>query len=63
LTSVTLFAARDYHDLAVKSDGSVWAWGSGGNGELGNGLFADSAVPVRVLFPPGFSVFLPLIQR
>jgi len=41
----------------------VWAWGSGGNGELGNGVFADSPVPVQVLFPQMFSVFLPLIQR
>ena len=42
---------------------TVWAWGSGGNGELGNGVFADSPVPVQVLFPPRFPVFLPLIQR
>ena len=33
---------------ALRGDGSVWAWGGGGLGQLGNGGGADSAVPVRV---------------
>ena len=32
-------------------DGSVWCWGSGGYGEVGNGSFSDSAVPQQVVFP------------
>jgi alpha-tubulin suppressor-like RCC1 family protein len=34
---------------AVRSDGTVWAWGSGKFGALGNGRSASHALPVRVL--------------
>jgi Regulator of chromosome condensation (RCC1) repeat/Immunoglobulin I-set domain len=37
------------HCLAVDKVGQVWAWGRNANGQLGNGTFTDSAVPVRVL--------------
>jgi alpha-tubulin suppressor-like RCC1 family protein len=33
---VEVAAGRDF-SLAIKSTGVVWAWGGGGNGELGNG--------------------------
>ena len=29
------------HTLALKSDGSVWAWGLNVDGELGNGTFVN----------------------
>jgi alpha-tubulin suppressor-like RCC1 family protein len=66
LDHVKLYAARDYHNLAVRDDETVWAWGSGENGELGDNLTASSGVPVRVLFdqallPP--RLWLPLAQR
>lgn len=35
--------------LALKNDGSVWAWGFNKYGELGNGTFEDSNLPVKVL--------------
>ena len=35
--------------VALKKDGTVWAWGRNSNGELGNGSLEDSEVPVRVL--------------
>lgn len=36
------------HTIALKDDGSVWSWGSNSYGELGNGTFEDSTVPVKV---------------
>src|SRR5439155_19317829 len=36
------------HSLAVKTDGTVWAWGWNGYGQLGNGTITDSNVPVQV---------------
>lgn len=49
LSGVTAIAAGSSHSLALKSDGTVWAWGNNGNGELGvgAGVGAQSA-PVRV---------------
>jgi alpha-tubulin suppressor-like RCC1 family protein len=51
LTNIIRIAARDYHNIALKSDGTVWAWGWNINGQLGNGTTIDSNVPVQVLFP------------
>jgi RHS repeat-associated protein len=34
--------------LALKSDGSLWAWGYNGDGELGNGATTNSSAPVAV---------------
>jgi alpha-tubulin suppressor-like RCC1 family protein len=63
LTNVILYSARDYHNLAVKADGSLWAWGSGDQGELGNCAFQHSALPVQVMLPPLAqpSIISPLI--
>jgi alpha-tubulin suppressor-like RCC1 family protein len=35
--------------LALKSDGTVWAWGHNVNGQLGNGNYTSSNVPVQVV--------------
>jgi alpha-tubulin suppressor-like RCC1 family protein len=45
--TVTAVAAGLYHSLAV-ANGQVYAWGSNGEGELGNGTTTDSDVPVAV---------------
>lgn len=41
-------AAGYYHGAALKSDGTVWAWGYNGFGQLGNGSLDDSGTPVQV---------------
>ncbi len=52
LTSVAAVAAGGdtgaSHSLAVKSDGTVWAWGSNYNGQIGDGTMADQHIPVQV---------------
>ncbi len=42
-------AAGGYHSLALLEDGTVWAWGANGNGQLGDGTTTASSLPVQVL--------------
>ncbi len=52
LEEVVSVAAGKFHNLAIREDGTVWAWGMNNFGQLGNGewgLDANSAVPVQVL--------------
>jgi len=42
-------AAGALHSCALLGSGGAWCWGYGGNGQLGNGSTASSAVPVAVL--------------
>ena len=46
--SVSSVAAGNGDTLALKSDGTVWAWGANLNGQLGNNSTTDSHVPVQV---------------
>jgi alpha-tubulin suppressor-like RCC1 family protein len=39
------------HSLALKSDGTVWAWGEGSSGEIGDGDFQSRPSPVPVDLP------------
>ena len=48
LTGVTAIAAGSAHSLALKSDGTVWAWGSNSHGEFGNDTTISSSTPVQV---------------
>lgn len=34
--------------LALKSDGTVWAWGENSFGQLGDGTYTDRSIPVQV---------------
>lgn len=36
------------HSLALKNNGTVWAWGNNVNGQLGNGTNTTSNIPVQV---------------
>lgn len=49
LGSVTVIGAGQYHSLATRNNGTVWAWGHNSGGQLGDGTTADSASPVQVV--------------
>ena len=47
---ITRIAGGSEHSLALKSDGTVWAWGSDAYGQLGDGTLAPARpTPVQVL--------------
>jgi uncharacterized repeat protein (TIGR01451 family) len=51
LTGITAVAASGsigYHSLAIKSDGTVWAWGYNSAGQLGDGTAINRSTPVQV---------------
>ena len=48
ISGVIALAAGSNHSLAQVSDATVWAWGSGSAGQLGNGTNAGSLVAARV---------------
>lgn len=37
------------HSTAIRIDGTAWAWGSGGNGQLGNNTNSNQFAPVSVV--------------
>ena len=40
-------AAGALHSVAVKTDGTLWAWGSNWNGQLGDGTTYNKSSPVQ----------------
>jgi len=36
------------HTLAIKNDGTLWAWGNNFHGALGDGTFTNRSIPVQV---------------
>ena len=50
LTGVVQSASCGFgHSLALKSDGTVWAWGANSQGQVGDGTTAQRSTPVQVL--------------
>lgn len=51
LTSIVAIGAGSWHSLAVKNDGTAWAWGNNQTCELGDGGFNYPAIdlPVQVI--------------
>ena len=47
LHSVSAIMGGEVHNVALKSDGTVWSWGQNSLGMLGNGTTNDSALPVQ----------------
>ena len=48
--TVTAIAAGSGHCLALASDGTVYGWGAGQSGQIGNGSKANTHVPSAVMF-------------
>jgi hypothetical protein len=48
LSGIILVAAGASHSLALKSNGTVWAWGENDHGQLGNSTFQPVSTPVEV---------------
>jgi alpha-tubulin suppressor-like RCC1 family protein len=48
VTDVVAVAAGYGHNLALKADGTVWAWGFNGHGQLGDGTTETRTTPVQV---------------
>lgn len=49
LTNVVAISAFAFHALALKSDGTVWAWGQGSQGQLGDGTETNRFAAVQVM--------------
>ena len=41
-------AAGDYHTLAIRSDGTLWAWGRNDYGQLGDGTIVNKSIPTQL---------------
>jgi hypothetical protein len=42
-------SAGSFHTVALKNDGTVWAWGHNIGGELGDGTYHDMWIPTQVI--------------
>ena len=49
LSNIIALAGGDYHTVALKSDGTVWAWGYNWYGQLGDDSTTDRHTPVLSL--------------
>ena len=47
-SNVVKVAARDWHNIAMKADGSVWQWGANDQGQCGDNTTNDRWRPVMV---------------
>src|SRR5688500_6794384 len=41
-------AAGYSHTCTIRTDGSLWCWGSNGNGQVGDGTNTNRTTPVRI---------------
>lgn len=62
LTEIVEVSAGRGFALALANDGSVYAWGYGADGRLGNGSTASSSTPVQVLGVGGVGALSDIVQ-
>ena len=46
--TAALITGGNYHNLAIRADGSLWAWGNNSYGKLGDGTTTDRTTPVQI---------------
>lgn len=47
-TTWTKMAAGLSHTIALKANGTLWAWGANGAGQLGNGTYDSKIAPIQI---------------
>jgi alpha-tubulin suppressor-like RCC1 family protein len=57
----SIAAGRGY-TVALKPDGTVWAWGDNEHGQLGNGTITNSITPVQVKGPGGVGYLTDVVE-
>ena len=62
LSGIVQISARASHTLALRSDGTVWAWGNNVLGQLGDGTFTTRTTPVQVKGPGGAGFLEGVVQ-
>ncbi|MDO8240460.1 MAG: hypothetical protein Q7T51_00540, partial [Candidatus Moranbacteria bacterium] len=62
LTDVVAISSGAYHSLALKSDGTVWAWGYNFNGQLGDNSATQRNTPVQVKGVGGSSYLTDVVS-
>jgi hypothetical protein len=48
INGVSAIAAGANHTIAIKTDGSLWAWGWNSDGQLGDGTRVDRTTPMKI---------------
>ncbi|MFI5218321.1 MAG: T9SS type A sorting domain-containing protein [Bacteroidia bacterium] len=48
LANIVAISGGARHSVALKNDGTLWAWGDNSNGQLGDGTYIDRWIPVQV---------------
>jgi alpha-tubulin suppressor-like RCC1 family protein len=59
---VKFVTASNETSYAVKNDGTIWAWGSNDNGQIGDGTTTNRYNPVQVSFPPGVTILVLIVE-
>lgn len=52
LANITKISVGPYSTCALRNDGTIWCWGAGGSGELGDGTKTSRSVATEVLKSP-----------